>query len=66
MSPLDKLNLATFYEDRNIMNRAIKIYEEVLKDYPDSQEFKRLYSRYLVRIGLFTEATNLSKTETNK
>lgn len=62
LSALEKINLATYYEDINIMNRAVKLYEEVLKDYPDSPEFRKLYARYLVRIGLFSEATRVSNT----
>ncbi len=66
MSPLEKVNLAAYYEDINIMNRAVKIYEDVLKDYPDSPEFRKLYARYLVRIGLFAEASKISNVTENK
>ncbi len=59
MSSLDKMALASYYEDRNIVNRAVKIYDDVLKEYPDSPEFRKLYSRYLIRIGLIAEATKI-------
>lgn len=55
-TPLRNLILATFYEDANIQERAISSYKKALNMAHNPDEFKRLYGRYLVNIGLFESA----------
>jgi len=58
---ITKLILASFYEDENIMNLAIKSYREALVIAPDVPSYKNLYAQYLYRIGLQEEAKRILK-----
>ena len=53
--------LAAYYEDANIMNRAVDSYREALDIEPGVKGYKTLYGRYLSRIGLVDEAAKLVK-----
>jgi hypothetical protein len=53
--------LASYYEDENIMNRAVESYQEALNLEPGVKGYKTLYARYLSRIGLENEAMILIK-----
>ncbi len=55
-TPLRNLILAAFYEDANIQDRAINSYRKALNMMQEPDEYKRLYARYLVNIGLFENA----------
>lgn len=49
---LNKLILASFYEDNNLLVDALANYEEALRINPDVEEFKIAYERFVTRHGL--------------
>lgn len=51
-SALDKLILAGFYEENDLLIDAIAAYEAAIKLAPDVQEFKDAYDGFLIRNGL--------------
>ncbi len=55
-----QLILASFYEEKNIVNRAVAAYEAAIKISP-IESYKRLYSLYLNRLGLKNEAQSVMK-----
>lgn len=49
---LNKLLLAGFYEEKNLLIDAIVAYEEAIKLAPDVPSFKEAYDEFLVRHGM--------------
>ena len=49
---LNKLLLAGFYEEKNLLIDAIVAYEEALKLAPDVPSFKEAYDDFLARHGM--------------
>lgn len=49
---LNKLILASFYEDHNLLIDALANYEEALRINPDVEEFKIAYERFVTRHNL--------------
>lgn len=49
---LDKLILASFYEENNLLVDALTMYEQAIKMSPDVPEFKDAYAQFLIRNGL--------------
>lgn len=61
LTPLKMVILAAYYEEQNIVPRAIAHYKQVLEASPDNEEFDKLYRRYLKRLGIFTEQRTKSE-----
>ena len=51
---LNKLVIAGFYEQNNLLIDAISFYQEALKLAPDVPEYKELYNDFLLRQGIKT------------
>jgi hypothetical protein len=51
-SALDKLLLASFYEQNNLLVDALTNYEYAISHNPDVEAFKTAYERFLLRNGL--------------
>ena len=49
---LNKLILASFYEENNLLIDAISAYEEAIKLAPDVPSFKEAYDEFLLRHGM--------------
>jgi len=49
---LNKLILASFYEENNLLIDAITAYEEAIKIAPDVPSFKEAYDEFLLRHGM--------------
>lgn len=49
---LNKLILASFYEDHNLLVDALDSYEEALRINPDVEEYKLAYERFVTRHNL--------------
>lgn len=58
---MDYIILASFYEEYNLMDRAVKAYQESINLAPGVKDYKKLYASYLDRIGLTSEARSLIK-----
>lgn len=54
------LVLASYYEEKNIVNRAISSYQQALKLSPNVDNYKKFYSLYLSRLGLNEEASKVA------
>jgi hypothetical protein len=52
---LNKLILASFYEDNKLFLEAKQSYEEAVKIQPDVDDFKLAYNQFLERAGLLKE-----------
>ncbi len=59
LNSLDRIMLAQYYEDKNIMMRAIDQYEKAIEASPEVNDFKKVYAKYLTRIGLYSEAKQM-------
>jgi hypothetical protein len=55
-SPMEKLTLAAYYEDMNIMNRAVSSYMDALTLAPGNKDYCGVCCRYLRRIGQYRMA----------
>ncbi|SHJ50450.1 hypothetical protein SAMN04488028_101328 [Reichenbachiella agariperforans] len=51
-SPLNKLILASFYEEKGLLLDAITQYEEIIEGSPDVDDFQTLYGQFLINNGL--------------
>jgi len=51
-SPLDKLILASYFEENGLILDALTQYEEILEMSPDVEDFKMLYGEFLINHGL--------------
>lgn len=49
---LNKIILASFYEDNKLYLNSLESYEEAMKLQPEVEDFKILYNQFLVRSGL--------------
>lgn len=56
---IDYLSLAQYYEENNVMNKAVESYEKALSLTFRANEFRNAYAAYLFRIGLVFEARHL-------
>lgn len=56
---IGKLVLASYYEEKNIVNRAVSSYEDALKASPEVKNYKKIFAQYLSRIGLQNEAKTI-------
>ena len=54
-SPLNKLIMAEFFEDKNIMVDASSEYLEAIRLNPDVEYFKEAYAQFLMRNGYVTK-----------
>jgi hypothetical protein len=52
---LNKLILAGFYEENNLLIDAITAYEEAVKLAPDVSSYQEDYDEFLIRHGLKTQ-----------
>jgi hypothetical protein len=55
-----QLILASYYEDKNIVNRAVSAYEAAIK-LSQTENYKMMYASYLNRLGLKAEAASVLK-----
>ena len=51
-SPLNKLILASFYEENGLILDALTKYEEAIKMAPEVEDFQQLYEAFLINNGL--------------
>lgn len=54
------LVLAQLYDDENLQNRADIAYQKALELSPDTEGYKRLYAKYLLKLGLKDEAMEIA------
>jgi hypothetical protein len=60
------LILAQLYEDENIQNRAEEAYRKALEIAPNTEGYKRLYAKYLLKLGLLEEAKEVAGVDDKK
>lgn len=56
---IENILLGSYYEDLNIMNRAVESYAAAVKSAPTVVDYKKVYAKYLYRIGLYDKAKEL-------
>jgi len=49
--PLNSLILAKFYEQNYLYNEAFQLYKKIIEEYPDQQEAKELFDRFLETVA---------------
>lgn len=59
-SALGNMILASFYSEKKLVNEAIESYEKALKISPENDNYKLIYGKYLMSIGLVNEAQELA------
>ncbi len=60
-SALNNIIMASFYDEHNIMQRALQCYQRAMKLSSKTKEYQKLYSLYLGRIGLREEARKFAQ-----
>lgn len=62
-SPMSKIAIASYLADCNISSTAYKYFKQALELAPDSEEYKRSFAKFLIRIGNFEEAKGVFATK---
>ena len=62
-SPMSKIAIASYLADCNISSTAYKYFKQALELAPDSEEYKRSFAKFLIRIGNFDEAKSIFATK---
>lgn len=60
-SSIGQLIMASFYSENQMVNEARTCYEKAIEISPEVDNFKALYAKYLIQIGLSNEAEDLVK-----
>jgi len=58
-TPLNVLSLCSFYERNNLNVEALKYFDKVILLVPESEEYKKLFARFLLKHKLYLKATEL-------
>lgn len=58
---LDNMILASFYSQKKVVPEAIKSYKKAIELAPEVDNYKLVYGKYLMSIGLVKEAKELAK-----
>lgn len=62
-TPLNILSVGAFYERNNLNVEALNQYNKVMSLAPESEEYKKLFARFLLRYKLYTRAAELLSEE---
>lgn len=57
---LGNMILASFYSEKKLVNEAISAFDKALEISPDNDNYKLIYGKYLMSIGLVNEAKELA------
>lgn len=58
-APMKILSLAYFYEINNLNIDALSHYEKIISLYTESEEFKKLFTKFLLKYKLFVKVSEL-------
>lgn len=59
LSAINKLIIASFYEQHNLFYNANSTYQEIISMEPAADDYKKVYALFLIRQGLITEASKV-------
>ncbi len=62
-TPIGQLLMATFYDEKELVLDALTVYEQLVRENPDVQDFQDLYAEFLAKNNIVTKESTATEED---